>query len=323
VTDPSRVDLLAVRLEVGLALPNYRPGASVEGMEAALETCARLGWGSVWTTDHLLPDTTAPSADYAELFEALTTLAWVGGRFPAVRLGASVLVVPMRNAVVLAKELATIDALTGGRLLVGVGVGWSQREFGNLGLAERFGQRGAYLDEAIDLWRHLWSGSREPFRGRFHAFDDYRFAPLPPQGAGLPIWVGGRAREALVRAGARGDAYHSSTTGPDAYLERAPVVLAAARAAGRPEPLLSARMQVRFGPHRRPFYTLSGTPDEMAAELERFVAVGVRHVVADMVETDPARQVAAMERFDREVLARFRSNPGAGTRGASRPPRSR
>src|SRR5689334_22462235 len=151
----------------GLCLPNFRKGASREGMQAAIETLDRLGWASIWTTDHLLPDRSARAADYAEIFEAVTTLAWASAVTSRLQLGLSVLVVPMRNAVEQASTLATVDSLSGGRLAVGVGVGWNETEFGNLGLRDRFHERGAYLDEAILLWRHLWSGSEEPFSGRF------------------------------------------------------------------------------------------------------------------------------------------------------------
>ena len=106
----------------------------------------------------------------------------------------------MRNAVVLAKELATLDALIGGRVVAGVGVGWNAVEFANVGEAERFHRRGAYLDETIRLWRHLWSGSTEPFEGRFHRFSDFTFGPLPAQGAALPIVIGGRSDAAIRRA---------------------------------------------------------------------------------------------------------------------------
>src|SRR6185437_11725705 len=122
-------------------------------------------------------------------YEAVLTLAWVGARHPGLRLATSVIVVPQRDAVLLAKELATLDSLSGGRLLVGVGVGWNEKEFENLGLGERFHVRGAYLDETIRLWRHLWSGSAEPFHGRFHVIADFAFGPLPVQ-APLPIVVG-------------------------------------------------------------------------------------------------------------------------------------
>ena len=115
----------------------------------------------------------------------------------------------MRNAVVLAKELATLDSLVGGRLVAGVGVGWNEVEFGNVGAAEMFHQRGAYLDETILLWRHLWSGDPSPFQGRFHQFSDFRFGPLPAQGGALPIVVGGRSAAAMRRAGRVGDGFHA------------------------------------------------------------------------------------------------------------------
>ena len=293
------------RIEFALALPNYRPGASREGIQAAVETCSRLGWGSVWTTDHLLPEPSDASADYATIFEALSTLAYIGGLDQQIRLGTSVIVVPMRNAVVLAKEIASIDALTEGRLTVGVGVGWNRTEFGNVGVAERFSRRGAYLDEAIALWRHLWAGEESLFEGRFHRFDEIRFSPRPVQGAGLPIWIGGRSEPALRRAGRLGDAYHQSAASPAQLAVRAPVVLAAAEEAGRPRPTLSARIRVAFGPHEGPLYVLAGTPEQMRTELEAFVSAGASHLLIDLQETDPQRHTALFERFHRDVASAF------------------
>ena len=148
-------------MDYGLCLPNFPDGASVEGIEAAAGVAARLGWSTVWTTDHVLVPGSA-AADYGRIYDAILTLAWVGANQPGIRLGTSVIVVPQRNAVVLAKELASLDALSGGRVVFGVGVGWNEAEFSNLGMADRFHVRGAYLDETIRLWRHLWSGSTEP-----------------------------------------------------------------------------------------------------------------------------------------------------------------
>jgi probable F420-dependent oxidoreductase len=289
------------QVEFALALPNYRPGASREGIEAAVETCRRLGWRSVWTTDHILPEPSEASADYATNFEALSTLAYVGGLDDRIRLGTSVVVVPLRNAVVLAKEIATIDALTGGRLTIGVGVGWNRTEFGNVGVGDRFRRRGAYLDESIFLWRHLWSGEQGPFEGRFHRFEDVRFRPLPAQGAKLPIWVGGRSEPALRRAGRLGDGYQQSAASSAQLAVRAPVVLAAAEDASRLRPVLSARIRVAFGPHEGPAYLLAGTPEQMRIELRAFVAAGASHLLIDLQETDPERHTALFERFHREV----------------------
>lgn len=288
-------------MEYGVCLP-FGPGASIEAVEAAAETAERLGWASVWVTDHLVVSR-ADVADYGWITEAVTTLAYLAGRTSRVRLGASVIVVPMRNAVVLAKELATIDVASRGRLTVGVGVGWSDVEFGNVGMSDRLRVRGAYTEEAVNLWRHLWSGATEPFHGGFHGFDDFTFGPLPAQGAAVPIWIGGRDARALARVGRIGDAYHSSATNPDRYAERIPVIRAAAEAAGRPMVRLTARFRVRLG---EPVgsgegYAVRGSPAEAAAEIGRFGALGVDHISLSFGEVDPDGIAAAMTRFDREV----------------------
>lgn len=288
-------------MDYGLVLPSLGADSSREGIEAAAELAERHGFVDVWGTDHLLVDAAAAD-DYGRIYEIVATLAWVAGRYRTVRVGASVIVVPMRNAVVLAKELSTIDDLSGGRLIVGVGVGWHRAEFDSVGVADRFHVRGAYLEETIQLWRHLWSGATEPFHGRFHSFDDFVFGPLPPQGEGLPIWIGGRHEKALQRAGRLADAYHSSATGPDAFAERAPVIRAAADAAGRAMPRLTARVRVELGAEADPrFYTMNGTPEKVASEIRAFAAAGVDHLALAFPERDPAGLTRAVERFVTEV----------------------
>ena len=289
-------------MEYGLILPSLGDGATREGIDAAAEIAERLHFTDVWTTDHLLVDASAAD-EYGTIFEAVTTLAYLAGRTAGVRLGASVIVVPMRNAVVLAKELATIDNLSGGRLIVGIGVGWSRTEFANVGVADRFAVRGAYTDETIRLWRHLWSGTREPFQGRFHAFDDFTFGPLPAQGSVLPIWVGGRHEAALRRAGRVADTYHASATGPAGYAPRIPVIRAAAEAAGRPVPGLSARVRVRLGSATPDDgYAMRGTPDEVAAEIRAFAALGVAHLALGFAALDPEGLARETDAFVREVV---------------------
>jgi probable F420-dependent oxidoreductase len=302
-------------VEFGLVLPTMPEGASREGIEAAAETAARLGWHSVWTTDHLLVPRSA-AREYGLIYEAVTTLAYVGARHEQLKLGTSVIVVPMRNAIVLAKELATVDALTQGRLIAGVGVGWNEPEFANVGEKERFHRRGAYLDESIRLWRHLWSGSREPFEGRFHRFTDFAFGPLPEQREKLPIWVGGRADAALRRAGALGDGYHSSMSSPSQFAVRVPVVQQAAEEAGRPMPTLSARVRVRFGPAPTgpATYVMAGTPEQMITEIDAFATCGATLMVLGFGETDPGKLVPILERFDREVADVIRTRPDTSGR---------
>jgi len=291
------------RMRYGLALPNFTDVASPEAIEAAAAVAERLGWDAVWTTDHVLVDRSEDAADYRVNYDAIETLAWVGARHPSLRLGTSVLVVPQRNAVVLAKELATLDALSGGRVVAGVGVGWNAREFGNLAAEDRFAVRGAYLSETIALWRHLWSGSSEPFGGRFHHLDDFTFGPLPPQGASLPIWIGARTDAALRRVGWLADGYHSSATSPEAYARRLPVIRAAADEAGRPMPALSARVRVEFGPAPAgpSYYAMRGTPDEVAAEVRAFAELGVEDLALGFNGLPADEPVAGAERFAAEV----------------------
>jgi len=294
-------------MRYGLALPNFTGLASSEAIHAAAEAADRLGYESVWTTDHVLVDRGKDSAEYRINFDAIETLAWVGARHPGIGLGTSVIVVPQRNAVILAKELATLDALSAGRVVAGVGVGWNEREFANLAEADRFHQRGAYLDETIRLWRHLWSGSTDPFHGRFHQLDDFTFGPLPAQRSSLPIWIGARTDAALERVGRLGDGYHSSATSPEAYAKRIPTIRAAAHAAGRPMPTLSARARVSFDEPAQQAaarsYAIRGTVDEIRAEIESWNALGVDHLVVWFGGDSIDRFVAAAERFAREVAS--------------------
>jgi len=300
---PARTEIGAdtiATMDFGLCLPNFPAGASPEGIDAATEVAERVGMSTVWTTDHVLVPEDA-AADYGRIYEAIVTLAWVGARHPRVRLATSVIVVPQRNAIVLAKELATLDSLSGGRVTAGVGIGWHAGEFTNLAVADRFHVRGAYLDETILLWRHLWSGSTEPFTGRFHAIDDFAFGPLPIQQP-LPIVVGGRAEAALRRAGGLGDGYHSSATSPETYATRIPIVAEAAAAAGRPTPPLSARVRVEFGEAAGSTYAMRGDPDAIANQVRAWAAIGVEHLALSFDTTDPAEIVARVERFERDVV---------------------
>lgn len=287
-------------MDYGLVLPSLGDAANRDGLIAAIELAEQHGFSDVWATDHVLVPHAAED-DYGRIYEALTTLAWVAGRSSRIRVGASVIVVPMRNAVVLAKELATLDALAEGRLIAGFGVGWNRAEFGNVGVADRFPRRGAYLEETIAVCRHLWSGSTEQFRGEFHAFEDFVFGPLPAQGASLPIWIGGRDERALRRAGRLADGYHSSATGPAGFAERVPIIRAAAEAAGRPMPTLSARARVELDAGPESFYTMHGSPADVAAEIRAFADLGVTHLALAFPSRDAGGLGQSIERFTTEV----------------------
>lgn len=287
-------------MDFGLVLPSIGDDANLDGLAAAIDLAEAHDFTDVWVTDHILVDRAA-AEDYGRTYEALNVLAWAAGRSTRVRLGASVIVVPMRNSIVLAKELATIDALSRGRLIAGFGVGWSPDEFANLGLSDRFRERGAYTEETINLCRHLWSGSREPFRGRFHEFHDFVFGPLPDQGANVPIWVGGRDERALRRVGRLADAYHASAASPATIAARIPIIREAAHAAGRPMPRLSGRVRVELDAEAQSFYTVHGSAADVAAEIRAFAATGVDHLAVMFPPRDAAGLTRAVERFEREV----------------------
>jgi probable F420-dependent oxidoreductase len=287
-------------MDYGLAIPNIGFDANLDGMVAAVQLAERHGFTDVWATDHLLVNRAA-AEDYGRTYESITTLAWLAAKSTTVRLGLSVVVVPMRNAVVLAKQLATLDALSGGRAIAGFGVGWSPDEFANIGLADRFHERGAYTEETVALCRHLWSGTQEPFEGRFFRFSDFVFQPVPDQGAGLPVWIGGRDERALRRVGRIADAYHASATAPASYEPRIPIIRAAAEAAGRPMPRLSARTRIELGRPADSFYTIHGSAENAAAEIRAFAALGVDHLALMFPSRDADDLAREVERFMTEV----------------------
>ncbi len=287
-------------MDYGLVLPSHGDGANLEGIEAAIDLAAKHGFTDVWTTDHILVGHDA-AEDYGRLYEAVTTLAWAAARNSEIRLGTSVIVVPMRESVLLAKQLATVDALSRGRLIAAFGVGWNRHEFANVGAAERFEVRGAYLEETINLCRHLWSGNTGPFEGRFARFDDFVFEPLPDQGGDLPIWVGARDERALRRVGRLADGYHASATSPSSYAPRIPVIRAAAEAAGRPMPRLSARVRIELGAGPESFFTLHGSPEDVASGIREYAHLGVDHIALAFTPRGAAALTEAVEAFVAEV----------------------
>ena len=309
-------------MDISLALENHGPGSSPDGMTASADAVERHGWRSLFAVDHLVVDH-GQEADYGRSFEAMMSLAWLAATHPGIRLATGVIVPPMRDAVQLAKEIATLDVLTAGRVTVGVGVGddEDEGEYRNLGKGDRFHVRGSYLDETIALWRHLWSGRTDAFSGRFHELTDYRFEPLPVQGASLPILSGGRSDRALSRVGRLSDGLYSSRWGPDDLASRWPAMLESARRNGRPRPYLATRVRVRLDAEPDGRYSLCGGPEAMIAELGRFADVGTDEFVAVFASTQGAEIERLTARFQREVVAPFRerradAGPPAGSPGA-------
>jgi probable F420-dependent oxidoreductase len=300
-------------VRIGIALPSIGRHASKESIDAAVSTAQRLGWTSAWVADHMLVPRGAEADEYGTILEALTTLSYVAARTESLTIGVGVVVPAMRDAPQLAKELATLDILSEGRLIVGVGASdrGDLQEYRNLGKEDRFDVRGAYLDESIALWRHLWGGATEPFHGTFHQLDDFNFRPLPPQGASLPIWCGGRSGRAMRRTAALADGYHAAQTGPEQLRERLPVLQQAVAERGRPMPALSVRARVRFDAEPGPVYSLCGSHENMQRDVIAMAELGVEDLVVLVEDGHPDALVRLAERFEYEVVAPAREASAA------------
>jgi probable F420-dependent oxidoreductase len=193
----------------GVILPNYGRGSDPEGIRRVTETAEELGFDSVWATEHIIvgPEGVDP---YGRVYDPLVTLGWIAGWTKRIGLGTSIVLVPLHNPMRLAKEVATLQELSGGRFTLGVGIGWHRDEFDFMGIPfERRGRRG---DEAIRLMRALWDGDRD-FAGEYWSFDEATSEPHPSPHP--EIWVGGNSDRAIRRALELGDAWHP-TRGSDA-----------------------------------------------------------------------------------------------------------
>jgi probable F420-dependent oxidoreductase len=194
-------------MKFGVCIPNYGDTLSVEGMRTVALVAAERGYDSIWTTDHILmpPQSGTP---YERIFESITSLAYLAPLTGKVRLGISSLIMTMRNPAVVVKQLATLDQLSGGRVMLATSAGWAEKEFSHLG--SDFHDRGKRLDESIKLIRALWSkGASGKFEGKRipHKFDNVMFEPRPIQDK-LTIWIGGNSKAAMKRAVSLGDAWH-------------------------------------------------------------------------------------------------------------------
>jgi probable F420-dependent oxidoreductase len=188
----------------GVILPNYGLDSHRDGIRRVGELAEELGFDSVWTTEHIIvgPEAVDP---YGRVYDPLITLAWISGWSQRVRIGTSIVLVPLHNPIHLAKEVATLQELSGGRFTLGVGIGWHKDEFDFMGVP--FEGRGRRADEAIRLMRALWNGERD-FDGEFWSFNDATSEPHPSP---IPeIWVGGSSDRAIRRARELGDAWHPS-----------------------------------------------------------------------------------------------------------------
>jgi len=192
-------------MKVGVVLPTYRRLAGADNIRRAAMLSESLGFDSVWVTDHVVVPSASVDAFGPEFYEAVTVMSYVAGITSRVLIGAAILIVPYRHPLVLAKMLATADQLSGGRLILGAGLGWLESESTLLGVPHR--QRARIADEALAAMRACWENEQPEYHGEFYDFEGFHFAPRPHHNRRLPILIGGASTAALRRAARLGDGW--------------------------------------------------------------------------------------------------------------------
>lgn len=200
-------------MKFGVCVPNYGETLSLDGMRAVAVEAEKLGYESIWTTDHVLMPKNS-GTPYERIFDCIASLAYLAPLTRSVKLGISSLIIGMRNPVVAAKQLASIDTFSGGRVLIAMASGWNRTEFSFIGAD--FGRRGKKLDESILLFRSLWRGDTK-FAGPLLRvnFENAVFEPRPA--SDLKIWIGGASPAAMRRAAELGDAWHPNVLPMDQF----------------------------------------------------------------------------------------------------------
>ena len=263
-------------MRLGIHLPQIGRKAGPEGIKRAAIQAETLGFADVWTSEHIITPAGAMYPPSPVFYDPVLSLTWAAAYTTRVGLGTSVLVLPMRHPLPLAKELATLQNLSGGRFILGAGVGWLEAEFAAMGVP--FTERGRRMDEGIAMMRAAWSDDPVSFPSRWIAAEIDNMRMMPKPGWPIPIWIGGTSEPALKRA-ARLDGWHGSRATP----EQAAPLVAKLRAA-RPEPEFAISLRAAW----------DGKDEGALKErLEGFAAVGVGHVM--------------VEPFDREINDWLRS----------------
>ncbi|MAF38983.1 MAG: LLM class F420-dependent oxidoreductase [Chloroflexi bacterium] len=313
-------------MKYGFTLPGRGQLATPERLGIIARKGEEFGFDTLLTGDHILvpknissvyPYTEGgefPGSGSGESMEQITLLSYIAGQTSKIRLVTSVLIVPHRNPLIAAKSLATLDVLSGGRLVVGVGVGWMREEFQALGLPP-FEERGAVTDEYIRAFKVLWTEDDPRFDGKYISFDDISFLPKPVQKPHPPIWVGGESRPALRRTAELADGWYPLGSNPtfpmgtpeqlQAGLDR--LAQYAQRFSRDPSTIETIYRTHQFelkkeaqGSDRLPFV---GDADQIAGDIRQYQDMGVTSMIWDFLrQTDDLdSMLGLMEDFAQQV----------------------
>src|SRR5437763_5042297 len=226
-------------MRLGIHLPQIGRKAGPNAIRRAAEQAEQLGFADVWTSEHIILPNGAPYPPSPSFYDPVLALTWAAAYTSRVRLGTSVLVLPMRHPLPLAKELATLQNFSEGRLILGAGVGWLEAEFAALG--SPFHERGRRTDEGIAMMRAVWIQDPVTFRSKYIPAEITEMTMLPLPVRPIPIWFGARSEAAYRRTVRIGDGWHGSQLTPK---EAAPIVARLRRA--RPEPEFTISMRTHW-----------------------------------------------------------------------------
>jgi probable F420-dependent oxidoreductase len=291
-------------MQIGINMANHRDLLSPQYIQTTARMAEDLGFDSVWIPDHIVVPSAVEERYGPVYYDAIAVLAYLAGITSRVRLGTTVLVVPYRHPVVLAKQLASIDQLSNGRLILGVGVGWAEAEFDLLKLP--FAERGPRTDEALHLMHELWTQDAPRFEGACYTLSDLRFQPKPVQQP-VPVWIGGNSRAALSRTAEFATGWHPIDRPPATLQHDLQTLQALCRNRGRTPPAaLCPRFTVRVQEHAangtRRF--MEGNTEQILADLLQVKALGAAHVVLSTQTNDMPRFSWEIDTLAREVVPR-------------------
>jgi probable F420-dependent oxidoreductase len=281
-------------MRIGFSLHNNQ---GIEDAQALVELAVRaeaLGFDSVWAHDHVFNvGHVRERIGGRPYYEPLTLLAYVAARTSRVRLGTSVLVLPYHNPVRLAKTAATLDVLSGGRLVLGIGVGAIEQEMEAMGTP--FKERGRFSDEAIAVMRTLWTEAEPRFDGVYSRFAGMPFSPKPVQKPSIPLVVGGVSPAAIRRAARVGDGWQPLGLSPAKLREGMTALRAEARAQGRDAAAIPVSLALTLGEARPGRASLGTTPAEIARTAQAYADAGLDALLVSTVTSDAAQARASLE----------------------------
>ena len=270
-------------MKIGVNMVNFGPGTTPTSLKSWAQISESLGYHLIMASAHIAITPDVQSRYPAPFYEPISLLGWLAGITSTIELGTTVLIVPYRNPLEIAKVTANLDQLSGGRFILGVGIGWAQEEF--RGLKVPFKSRGAITNEYLEAIKLLWTQDMASYEGKFASFKGVNTAPRPVQSPHPPIWVGGPSDAALRRTVRYGDAWHPVRISMDAFKnEGIPRLKKIAEEEGRAMPQLCPRIRLRLTDSPMPDEERivgEGSLDQVHRDIAELEALGCSYVVLD------------------------------------------